>query len=67
LDGTKVAANAAGDQTYHMEALQRLLARTDTAIGDLRLKTKEAVTRRRPGSRWSFIELRLFGSASSML
>ncbi len=35
LDGTKVAANAAGDQTYNAGGLQRLLARTDTAIGDL--------------------------------
>ena len=35
LDGTKVAANAAGDQTYDAAGLERLLARTDTAIGDL--------------------------------
>lgn len=35
LDGTKVAANAAGDQTYDAAGLERLLARTDTAIGEL--------------------------------
>ena len=35
LDGTKVAANVAGDQTCDAGGLQPLLARTDTAIGDL--------------------------------
>ena len=35
LDGTKVAANAAGDQTFDARGLQRLLDRTETAIGDL--------------------------------
>ena len=35
LDGTKVAANAAGDKTYDAAGLERLLARTDTAIGEL--------------------------------
>ncbi len=35
LDGTKVAANAAGDQTYDMVKLERLLAKTEEAIGDL--------------------------------
>ena len=35
LDGTKVAANAAGDQTYDAAGLERLLARTDSAIGEL--------------------------------
>ena len=35
LDGTKVAANAAGDQTFDAGGLQRLLARTETAIEDL--------------------------------
>ena len=35
LDGTKIAANAAGDQTYDMAMLERLLAKTVGAIGDL--------------------------------
>ena len=35
LDGTKIAANAAGDQTYDMSKLERLLAKTGAAIGDL--------------------------------
>ena len=35
VDGTKIAANAAGDQTYDMGKLERLLARTEEAIGDL--------------------------------
>ena len=35
LDGTKIAANAAGDQTYDMAKLERLLARTETAISEL--------------------------------
>ena len=32
LDGTKIAANAAGDQTYDMATLERLLAKTEAAI-----------------------------------
>ena len=35
MDGTKIPANAAGDQTYDMGKLERLLARTEEAIGDL--------------------------------
>ena len=35
LDGTKIAANAAGDQTYDAVGLQRLMARTETAIREL--------------------------------
>jgi transposase len=35
VDGTKIAANAAGDRTYDMAGLARLLARTEAAIGDL--------------------------------
>jgi transposase len=35
LDGTKVAANAAGDQTYDAAGLQRLLAKTEDAISEL--------------------------------
>ncbi len=35
VDGTKIAANAAKDRTYDAEGLQRLLARTEDAIGDL--------------------------------
>ncbi len=35
LDGTKVAANAAGDQTYDAAGLVRLLERTDAAIAAL--------------------------------
>ena len=35
VDGTKIAGNAAGDQTYDMAKLERLLARTEEAIGDL--------------------------------
>jgi len=35
LDGTKIAANAAGDQSYDMANLERLLAKMEAAIGDL--------------------------------
>lgn len=35
VDGTKVAANAAGDQTYDGAELERLLVRTEAAINDL--------------------------------
>ena len=35
VDGTKVAANAAGDQTYDAVGLQALLERTETAISEL--------------------------------
>ncbi len=35
VDGTKVAANAAGDQTHNAAGLQRLLERTEAAIWDL--------------------------------
>jgi transposase len=35
VDGTKVAANAAGDRTYNAIELQRLLNRTEAAISEL--------------------------------
>ena len=35
VDGTKVAANAAGDRTYDVTGLERLLAQTEAAIRDL--------------------------------
>ena len=35
IDGTKIAANAARDPTYDAVRLERLLVRTDAAIGDL--------------------------------
>jgi len=35
LDGTKVAANAAGDRTYDGDGLQRLLDRVEAAIAEL--------------------------------
>jgi transposase len=35
LDGTKLAANAAGERTYSSEDLQAMLRRIDTAIGEL--------------------------------
>ena len=35
VDGTKVAANAAGDQTHDRDGLQRLLDRVEAAIADL--------------------------------
>ena len=35
VDGTKVAANAAGDQTCDMTRLEKLLARTEDAISEL--------------------------------
>ncbi len=35
VDGTKVAANAAGDRTYDAIGLERLLAQTEAAIRDL--------------------------------
>ena len=35
VDGTKVAANAARDQTYDAAKLERLLAKTEDAIGEL--------------------------------
>ena len=35
LDGTKIAANAAGDRTFDAAGLERLLAKTEGAIEDL--------------------------------
>ena len=35
IDGTKVAANAAGDRTYDGASLERLLIRTDATIKEL--------------------------------
>lgn len=35
VDGTKIAANAAGDRTYNAADLQRLLNRTEAAISEL--------------------------------
>jgi hypothetical protein len=35
VDGTKVAANAAGDQTYDGDESERLLVRKEAAINDL--------------------------------
>lgn len=35
VDGTKIAANAAGDRTYDAADLQRLLKRTEAAISEL--------------------------------
>ena len=35
LDGTKIAANAAGDRTFDAAGLERLLVKTEAAIGDL--------------------------------
>ena len=35
LDDTKIAANAAGDQTYDAAGLERLLAKTEGAIEGL--------------------------------
>ena len=35
VDGTKIAANAAGDRTYDANDLQRLLHRTEAAISEL--------------------------------
>lgn len=35
VDGTKIAANAAGDRTYSKAELQRLLERTEAAISKL--------------------------------
>jgi transposase len=35
LDGTKIAANAAGDRTYDSAGLHRLLERTEVAIAEL--------------------------------
>ncbi len=35
VDGTKIAANAAGDQTHDRDGLQRLLERTEAAITEL--------------------------------
>ena len=35
VDGTKIAANAAGDRTYNASDLQRLLNRTEAAISEL--------------------------------
>ena len=35
VDGTKIAANAAGDQTWDALKLERLLARTDAAFEEL--------------------------------
>jgi transposase len=41
LDGTKVAANAAGDRTYDAEGLARLLARVEVEIADLETQNEE--------------------------
>ena len=35
VDGTKVAANAAGDQTCDLARLEKLLARTEDSISEL--------------------------------
>ena len=56
LDGTKVAANAAG--------LERLLARTEAAIENLEAQNG-GMTLRRPGSRWNSSKPKLCGSATS--
>jgi len=40
VDGTKVAANAAGDWTYDATGLQRLLVRTKAAIIELEAKNE---------------------------
>ena len=40
VDGTKVAANAAGDQTYDAAKLERLLTKTEDAIGELESQNK---------------------------
>jgi hypothetical protein len=40
LDGTKVAANAAGDRTFDAAALQRLLERTEAAITEMEAQSK---------------------------
>jgi hypothetical protein len=53
VDGTKAAANAAGDQTYDAAKLERLLAKTEDAIGELETRTKEAMSRRHLTSQWS--------------
>jgi len=40
VDGTKVAANAAGDQTCDMARLEKLLASTEDAISELEAQNK---------------------------
>lgn len=40
VDGTKIAANAAGDQTYDASKLERLLARAEAAISDLEIQNE---------------------------
>lgn len=40
VDGTKVAADAAGDQTYDRAKLERLLAKTEDAICELEAQNK---------------------------
>ena len=41
VDGTKVAANAAGDRTYDATGLERLLAQTEAAISDLEARNEQ--------------------------
>jgi transposase len=41
VDGTKVAANAAGDQTYDAAGLGRLLERVEVAIAELEAQNEE--------------------------
>ncbi len=45
VDGTKMAANAAGDRTYDAAGLRRLVAQTEATIGDLEAQKKVATTR----------------------
>ena len=40
VDGTKVAANAAGDRTYDAAALERLVAGTEATIRDLKAQNE---------------------------
>ena len=64
LDGTKIPADAAGDQTYDAAGLERLLAKTEGAIEELEAQN-EGGTRRHPGSQRNSSRPRYCGSAFS--
>ncbi len=66
VDGTKVAANAAGDQTCDMARLEKLLARTEDAISELEAQNISGDGPSPPARQWSSNRPKSCGSASSM-
>jgi transposase len=66
VDGTKVAANAAGDQTCDLARLEKLLARTEDAISELEAQNKSGDEPHRPACQRNSNRPRSCGSAFSM-